>query len=310
MSKKVDTNKFKEIEELLKKLDVDSDKYKKNIFNDLKYKIENKQIYNNMEKDDIYMKNKFFKPSRIAIAMSTTLVLGTTFIYGDEILSSIIKVLKVGNTEIVQYDNFNEQNSNYSNDGLYLENDALSLEDMQEGFKGKLFDKNGNEILYGEHNEYYSVDGKLITEMMVKDLPNGKHEFVVGTESIDNKINSLSEVKKIANTNIKFANYIPKEYKFKEAISSSEGNNINLTYENESGETIVIIASSEKEVSLYIATTEDFKEIYIDDIKVLISKQSAVWEIDNVDYQLYWNLDDVNEQMNIDEVSKIIKSFM
>ncbi len=306
MNKNLEKDELKQIEDLLINLDVGSDEYKKKIFDDLKYKIEKRELYNEIERNEIYMKNKFFKPSRVAILMTSTLVLGTSLIYGDEIISSIINRLQVGNTEIVQYDSSINTDSNSKN------NEILSLKEMQEGFKGKLFDKDGNEVLYGEHQDYYTSDGKLITGMGVKDLPNGKHDFIITTDDNDvnsEKINSLEKVKDIANNKIKFPNYMPNGYSFKYATTSFNGDGIDLTYENKLEETIVLLASSTKESTSGVATTEDIKEIYVDDTKVALSGNAVFWELDAVSYQLYFNSNNINNNVNIEEVSKIIKSF-
>lgn len=305
MNKNLEKDELKQIEDLLINLDVGSDEYKKKIFDDLKYKIEKRELYNEIERNEIYMKNKFFKPSRVAILMTSTLVLGTSLIYGDEIISSIIKRLQVGNTEIVQYDSSINTDSNYKNN-------EMSLKEMQEGFKGKLFDKDGNEVLYGEHQDYYTSDGKPITGMGVKDLPNGKHDFIITTDDNDvnsEKINSLEKVKDIANNKIKFPSYMPNGYSFKYATTSFDGDGIDLTYENKLEETIVLLASSTKESTSGVATTEDIKEIYIDNTKVALSGNAVFWELDGVSYQLYFNSNNINNNVNIEEVSKIIKSF-
>lgn len=156
MNRKSDENELKQIENLLMNTDVDSNKCEEIIFNRLKYKIETGTIKSDdKEKDDIYMKNKKFKTSRVAILTLAILMCSASVTYGSEILASIKARFQVGNTEITQYEANDEANST----------DEMSLEFMQEGFKGKLFDKNGNEALYGEHQEYYNAEGKLITGM-------------------------------------------------------------------------------------------------------------------------------------------------
>ncbi|MHC1749141.1 MAG: DUF4367 domain-containing protein [Cellulosilyticaceae bacterium] len=307
MNKKSDMNEFKQIEDLLMNTDVNSDKYEDMILNRLKYKIETGTIKSNdTEKDGIYMNKKFFKPSRVAALTLTVLICGASVTYGSEIVSSIIARFQVGHTEITQYDETQAGDSAI---------DEISLDEMKEGYKGKLFDKNGKEAVYGEHQEYYTAEGKFITGMQVKDLPNGKHEFVVSTEEndgTDEKVLTLEEVKKVANSNIKLPSYLPQGYSFKEATTSFEGAGVNTVYENKLGDTIVVLASATKEATNGVATTDKVTETSIDGKKVTLSTNCAFWESKDVSYQLYWNFENSNDgeipSMDMKEVSKIIES--
>ncbi|MBY6915697.1 DUF4367 domain-containing protein [Clostridium botulinum] len=307
MNRKSDRNKLKQIENLLMNTDIDSSKCEEIIFNRLKYKIETGTIKSDdKEKDDIYMKNKKFKTSRVAILTLAILMCSVSVTYGSEILSSIKARFQVGNTEITQYVSTDETNSTDSSA------DEMSLEFMQEGYKGKLFDKNGNEALYGEHQEYYNAEGKLITGMGVKDLPNGKHEFIASTDTTDEKMLTLKEIKKIANKDVKLPNYLPQGYSFKEGTTSFEGAGVNAVYENKSEGTIVILASTTKEATNGVATTDSVSETSIDGKKVTLSTNCAFWESNGVSYQLYWNFENSNDgktpSMDMKEVSKIIES--
>ncbi|WP_252236763.1 DUF4367 domain-containing protein [Clostridium sp. CH2] len=307
MNRKADENELKQIENLLMNTEVDSSKCEEIIFNRLKYKIETGTIKSDdKEKDDIYMKNKKIKTSRVAVLTLAILMCSVSVTYGSEILSSIKARFQVGNTEITQYEANDEANSTDSSA------DEMSLEFMQEGFKGKLFDKNGNEALYGEHQEYYNAEGKLITGMGVKDLPNGKHEFIASTDTADEKMLTLKEIKKIANKDIKLPNYLPQGYSFKEGITSFEGAGVNAVYEKKSEGTIVILASTTKEATNGVATTDSVSETSIDGKKVTLSTNCAFWESNDVSYQLYWNFENSNDgktpSMDMKEVSKIIES--
>lgn len=148
-------NEFKEIEDLLSKADVGSDRYKQTIFNKLKYRMETGTLKtNNNLENNCVNKKKIFKPAKVAALALATVLVGTGAAYGSQMISEIIQRFSVGNTEIVQYD-MDESRNHLSNE--------ISFKAMQEGFQGKLFDKEGNEVLYGEHQEYYNENGELIT---------------------------------------------------------------------------------------------------------------------------------------------------
>lgn len=306
MNRKSDRNEFKHIEDLLHNTDVESSKYEELIFNRLKYKLEAGTIkLNAIEKGDRDMKKKNFKALKVAKLTVATLVFGATVTYGSEILSSVIARFQVGNTEITQYESNTKEQSM----------DGLTLEQMQEGFRGKLFDQEGNEVLYGECEDYYTQDGKWIESMMVKDLPNGGHEFIIyASEGISgaDKILSLEEVKEVAYKGINLPTYLPQGYSFKEATASFEGAGINVVYSNEVGDSIVLLASATKEATTGVATTDEVTETTIAGEKVTLSTNSAFWESKGISYQMYWNFQDQEAaempSMDMTEVSKIIAS--
>lgn len=310
MNRKSDKNEFKQIEDLLINTDVESSKYEELIFNRLKYKIETQTIKSNdMEKDDRDMKKKFFKPSKVVTLTLATLLCGVTVTYGSEILSSIIARFQVGNTEITQYETNREEQS------VNPPTDVITLKEMQAGFKGKLFDQDGNEALYGEHQDYYTAEGKWIESMMVKDLPNGGHEFVVSTgdgATSDEKALTLEEVKEVAHKDIELPTYLPQGYSFKEATTSFEGAGVNAVYGNQSGDTIVLLASATKEATTGVATIDEVTETTVAGQKVTLSTNCAFWESKAISYQMYWNFQDQGAaeipSMDMTEVSKIIES--
>lgn len=310
MSRKSDRDEFKQIEDLLISTDVESSKYEELIFNRLKYKIETGTIKSNeIEKEDRDMKKKSFKPSKVVTLTLATLICGVTVTYGSEILSSIIARFQVGNTEITQYE------SNREEESLNATKDAITREEMQEGFKGKLFDKDGNEALYGEHQDYYTADGKWIASMMVKELPNGGYEFIASTEDgviSDEKVFTLEEVKEVAHKDIELPTYLPQGYNFKEATTSFEGAGVNAIYENQAGDTIVLLASATKEATNGVATTDGVTETTIAGQKITLSTNCAFWESKAVGYQMYWNFENsVTGEipfMDMKEVAKIIES--
>lgn len=306
MNKKTDMNQFKEIEELLLNADLDSDKYEDLILNRMKYKIETGTIKSNIEREGKNMKKKYSKSYRVLIITLTTLMLGVSVAYATDTLSSILAFFNIGNIEITQYEE-NETNAKTNSEG------EQTLEWMQEGYKGKLFDKDGKEVLYGTVQDYYTADGEKITGMGVKDLPDGTHDFVTYTEANDENYEkplTLEDVKKVADSDIKLPNYLPKGFVFKEGYASFNGAGINLVYENSSQDTIVILGSTTKEATNGVASTEEVTETFIDGKKVLVSGNGAFWEIKGSSYQLYWNLENNSEilTMNMKELSKIIES--
>lgn len=310
MNRKSDRNEFKQIEDLLINADVESSKCEERIYNRLKYKIETGTITSNeREKEDRSMKKKFLRPSRVATLTIATLICGASITYGGEILSSIMARFQVGHTEITQYGEYDETQVNDT------QNEGISLPTIQEGFKGKLFDKNGEEAVYGEHQEYYTAEGKIITSMMIKDLPNGGYEFVISTEegeSSDKKVFTLEEVKEAADKNIELPSYLPQGYSFKEAIVSFEGAGVNAVYGDQSGDTIVILASTTKEATTGVATIDEVTQTTIGGKAVTLSTNCAFWEAEGVSYQFYWNFQDSIDgnipSMDMEEVSKMIES--
>lgn len=296
-------NPFKEIEDLLKETHIETEQYKQKIFDTVKYRIEADELQT--DEDDIYMKKNNFKHAKIAILAAIIAVGSTSLIYGSEILSSIIKQLHIGNTEITQYSETPSITSDSDN--------VLSLEAMQKGFQGKLFDKDGNAVLYGEAQEYYTQDGQFITSMFVDETENGEYEFCISTDTseIQPSIQTFHDIKKIANETIKFPTYIPEGYQFKEATSECDGNNINTTYENMYGDNIVILSSTSEgnHTGVAIIDSDPLQEIKIKDVTVVLSINAAFWEYDEVSYQLYWNHQD-DTSMDVEEVSKIIESMI
>ncbi len=306
MNKKTDMNEFQKIEELLLNLDLGSDKHEEMLFNQMKYKIQTGTIKSNTEREEKTMKKKFSKPSRVLIITLTTLMLGVSAAYATDTLSTILAFFKIENTEITQYGETQTTTSTNPEE-------EQTLEWMQEGYKGKLFDKSGKEVLYGTVQDYYTSDGKKITGMGVKDLADGSHDFIITTEENDENYEkplTLEEVKKVADSDIKIPNYVPKGYTFKEGYTSFNGAGVNISYENASQDRITILASSTKEATNGVASTEEVTEISIDGKKVLISGDVAFWENKGVDYQLYWNLANSNDVLTIDmkELTKIVES--
>lgn len=302
MSNRLDTNEFEKVEELLIKADVNSKDYEEQIFNRIKYKIETGNIKSNTyEKDELYMKKKTFRPSKVVGLTLATIILGMSVAYATGTLSSILARFQVGNIEITQYGETKEENQNASTE-------ELTLKDMQEGFKGKLFDKNGKEVLYAEVDDYYTADGKEITGMGVRDLENGGHEFYISTEKDESNTRiTLEEAKKVADSKITFPNYLPEGYKFKEAYSSFKGAGIHLNYENSNKDKITILASTTKEATSGVASTEEIKEISVDGKKLTVSGNAVFWEKYGTSYQLYWNFEK-ESTIDMNEVSKIIDS--
>ncbi|MGL4738986.1 MAG: DUF4367 domain-containing protein, partial [Cellulosilyticaceae bacterium] len=244
-------------------------------------------------------------PAKVATLTIATLIFGASITYGDEILSSILARFQVGHTEITQQGQTDEQADQ-------TEPESLSLECMQEGFRGKLFDQEGNDAVYGEHQEYYTAEGALITSMMVKDLPNGEYAFIVEAEEMQDKVLTLEEVKQVAHSGIKLPSYLPQGYDFKEATTSYEGAGVHVVYENKAGESIVLLASATKEATSGVVTMDEVTETTIGGKAVTLSTNCAFWESDAISYQFYWNLAEGSADqipaMDMKEVSKIIES--
>lgn len=306
MNKKSGMNEFKQLEDLLINVDVNSSKYEDIILNRLKYKIETGTIkLNSIKKDGLCMKKKIFKPATIVGLALVTFLSGTSAAYASGTLDPIIEYFQIGYAQIQHSKNSEAKDVN----------NVISDENMKEGFKGKLFDKEGKEAIYGENKTYYTAEGKTITEMGVKDLPNGKYEFVISTEentSSNEKSLTLEEVKKVANSNSKLPNYVPQGYVFKNATSSFKGAAVNVVYSNDLGDEITLLASSTKEATCGVAGDVKFSETSIDGKKVSSAANCAIWQSEGINYQLYWDFKNNNKDktpsIDMKEVSKIIVS--
>lgn len=251
-------NEFKEIEDLLAKADVDSDRYKQTIFNKLKYRMETGTLKTNNNLENNYVnKKKIFKPAKVAALALGVVMVGTGAAYGSQMISEIIQKFKVGNTEIVQY-NIDDELKNSLSNGTPLETS-------------------------------YSTESIGVNE---------------------EKVFKLKNLKESANSNIKFFNYLPEGFEFKDRSSESNSNDVFLTYENKLGETISIFSFLDSKTTQSIATIEEIREEHIDGKNVIITSNSAFWESEGVTYQLH--LHDSSELNNstIDSelVSKMIKS--
>lgn len=239
----------------------------------------------------------------MVILVSALLIGSTSLIYGDEIISSILRQFNIGNIEVTQYDNNLSDNQSQA--------EGLSLEQMQEGFKGQLFDINGNEVLYGEAQEYYTKDGEFITSMLAKELDNGKYDFIISTENDTEGtvFASLEEAKNSVNKNINFPTYTPENYEFKQAIVDNNGDTVNIQYSNNQ-DNIVIIASAVKSSDAAILDDTPVTELTINGTKVVQSINSAFFEYNNISYQVYGNFADPNTQMDTNQMTQIIESII
>lgn len=303
-------NEFKEIEDLLAKADVGSDRYKQTIFNKLKYRMETGTLKtNNNLENNCVNKKKIFKPAKVTALALGVVMVGTGAAYGSQMISEIIQRFTVGRTEIVQYDI--DESTKYSSN-----EPSTSFETIQEGFKGKLFDKDGNEALFGEHQEYYNKDGELITSLGTKGSTdgNGEIEFFAYTDSElgIQRVFTWDEIKNSVNDNIKFPTYLPEGYEFKEATNERNGERITVVYENQFRDVIELVMSTTKEstTGMLFDKNTNIEEKYIDDKKVILASNGAFWESEGVTYQLH--LHDSSQLNNsiIDSelVSKMIKS--
>lgn len=279
-------NELKEIEDLLAKADVGSERYKQTIFNKLKYRMETGTLKTNNNLENNYVnKKKIFKPAKVAALALGVVMVGAGVAYGSQMISEIIQRFTVGNTEIVQY---NDESTKYLSSESWT-----SFETIQEGFKGKLFDKDGNEVLFGEHQEYYNKDGELITSLGTKGSTdgNGEIEFFAYTDSElgIQRVFTLDEIKNSVNENIKFPTYLPEGYEFKEATNERNGERIAVVYENQFRDVIELVMSTTKEstTGMLFDKNINIEEKNIDDKKVILAGNGTFWELEGVTYQLH-----------------------
>ena len=308
MNRNSDKNEFDALENFLTHVDFDSDQSKDIIFNRLKFKIETNSLKSkDIEKDDKHMSKQFSKKSKVITITLATFLLGVSAAYATGTLDSILAKFQVGHTEITQYNPSLDSSKNQEGEPV----EVISDDFMQKGYQGKLFDKNGKEALYGSLQDYYTADGKLITSMGVKDLPDGGHEFIIMTEDNDpsyQKPITLAEVKKAADEKIQFPSYLPAGYDFKEAYADDKGTGTQVIYSNQAGDSIAILAATTAESASGVATTDAVTKTNIDGKDITLSTNAAFWEDKGTSYQFYWNFKDANAKMAMDQVEKIIQS--
>lgn len=170
---------------------------------------------------------------------------------------------------------------------------------------GQVFDKDGNvlnEIKYGE--KIYNAKGEVITGSAV-DATTGKTTYFSDedSESLTIKYNDLNEYE---NT-LAFSPFVLKDgYKFIEAEgfksdTKEKSEYATMYYENNKGQKIILSQRISTPENAYEIGGEDVKEVIIDGVKLIYSKNNLDFERDGL-------LVSINaKEMNYDEIINIYK---
>lgn len=178
-------------------------------------------------------------------------------------------------------------------------------ERVPEDAKGQVFDKDGNvlnEIKYGE--KIYNAKGEVITGSAV-DGATGKTIYFSDkdSESLTIKYNDLNEYE---NT-LAFSPFVLKDgYKFIEAEgfksdTKEKSEYATMYYENNKGQKIILSQRISTPENAYEIGGEDVKEVIVDGVKLIYSKNNLDFERDGL-------LVSINaKEMNYDEIINIYK---
>lgn len=178
-------------------------------------------------------------------------------------------------------------------------------ERVPEDAAGQVFDKDGNvlnEIKYGE--KIYNAKGEVITGSAV-DGATGKTTYFSDedSESLTIKYNDLNEYE---NT-LAFSPFVLKDgYKFIEAEgfksdTKEKSEYATMYYENNKGQKIILSQRISTLENAYEIGGEDVKEVIVDGVKLIYSKNNLDFERDGL-------LVSINaKEMNYDEIINIYK---
>lgn len=176
---------------------------------------------------------------------------------------------------------------------------------VPEDAAGQVFDKDGNvlnEIKYGE--KIYNAKGEVITGSAV-DGATGKTTYFSDedSESLTIKYNDLNEYE---NT-LAFSPFVLKDgYKFIEAEgfksdTKEKSEYATMYYENNKGQKIILSQRISTLENAYEIGGEDVKEVIVDGVKLIYSKNNLDFERDGL-------LVSINaKEMNYDEIINIYK---
>ncbi|WP_051302258.1 hypothetical protein [Salibacterium aidingense] len=136
--KKPNDEDLKEVQRLLITTEVDEDKHKEKIYNQVKYKMQTETLHNNNQKKDVFFMKKKMKHIAIVTTVSVCLVGGfSTTTYGQEMIESIMDRFQIGDMEVTQYDQLpvNETNNDENasdTDREEVHKPSVSLEEARD----------------------------------------------------------------------------------------------------------------------------------------------------------------------------------
>lgn len=207
----------------------------------------------NKHKGDIDMKkpNKF--KTTIAASVATALILGgplSQTAFGKEIVDKIIATFSLDHIKVTQTEPINGE---------------INIPDE---FKGKIFDKNGNELTkvsVKDENNLYTSDGKKIYSLANSKIITIEEHEKQEKEMKDSTLTVKDTTKLNDYTcfNVKLPKYLPEGYKFDKAEFSKDDNGkvektkyINLYFTNEKGKTLFMQQRFADEETAYETGTD------------------------------------------------------
>lgn len=290
MNKKIEgiDEEFQELGNTLSNLDFSNNTDKKKIYE--------KTLKNINRKEGIRMlKNKFKKASMAAAALAV-LVTAANPTYAADMAKKMINSLTLGNVS-------------------FMEKTDLGVEPLEDCYKGKVFDENGNEVtsvdvnaLYDNTQKLYTKDGKEIAYMARGEIVTVEEEEQKWTT-----IEDENKIKEYASFDYKLPEYIPEGYEFKEAKYKKHSGvtdektyyseDLSLVYEDKNTGKNIYLEEYSSEQPFAVMTNKDMEQIKVNDIDAVVFNNGSIgWAINDVSYNIG------SQDINQDELLKIAES--
>lgn len=248
------------------------------------------------------------KTVTVAISVAAIGVVMAQTTFGQNLVSSIIGSFTTGRVTILQLDKEAEE----------AERQAIiekhKNEPMPEEYKGKIFDKDGNEFTYfpayleGAYNAKGEPlmcvrDGEVYTEEEWNKISAEEEEYT--------EIKDSSKLNEYTNFTVSMPSYLPEGVKFESAgVYSAEDVRdnpcIEIIFTNEAGEEAIYLQErlNCEEAKCEGGTYNEIKEVDINGAKGLIHGNSLDWETDETIYLM----DAMDESISPEEMVEVAKS--
>ena len=237
----------------------------------------------NKHKGDINMKkpNKF--KTTIAASVATALILGgplSQTAFGKEIVNKIIATFSLNHIKVTQTEPINGEI------------------DVPNQFKGKIFDKNGNELTKvseKDQDNLYTSDGKKIYSVTNSEIITYEEHEKQEKEMKDSTLTVKDTTKLNDYTcfNVKLPKYLPEGYKFDKAEFYKDENGkvektkyIDLYFVNEKGKTLFMQQRfADKETAYETGTDGTVEKLKINGVDaILMDNKNIHFEANNTLY--------------------------
>lgn len=234
---------------------------KQNIVNKSKNKTSRKKIYS------------------LAACVAVVAIAGTAFASG--FVGNIIKTVSTG------YNNF-------------IQTDASAPQELPDGLKGKLFDKNGIALeyvtkddmqnLYDENGQ--KIDAQQLEDMYSETLGGEVKTSLAGEYNPDDAEKNYSSIDEAQNNSvfdIKVPEYLPEGYELSRVYTytsddgSTSGEYINLEYNNAKGKKITIFERAINEYTRFTSSTDGkIEELTINGCRAALMDENNInWETED-----------------------------